>query len=205
MTVTSNEKGVKPLIINGKPLKSMNQYYNKVKARCQSELPKGVFSSKRINELTFKHNCKINDYLHKATNKIIQFCLSNGMNTLVVGYNEFWKQKVNLGKVNNQNFVQIPFEKMLFMLKYKCERHGLNITMHEESYTSKCSFLDVEEIKRHDDYLGARIKRGLFRSGSGALINADVNGSYNIIRKVFPNAFANGIEGVAVHPYRVNL
>jgi putative transposase len=91
------------------------------------------------------------------------------------------------------------------MLKYKCEKHGINITTHEESYTSKCSFLDNEEIKKHDEYQGKRIKRGLFKSSDGKLINADVNGSYNIIRKVFPNAFANGIEGVAVHPYRVNL
>ena len=91
------------------------------------------------------------------------------------------------------------------MLKYKCEKYGINLTTHEESYTSKCSFLDNEVICKHDEYQGKRIKRGLFKSGSGKLINADVNGSYNIIRKVFPKAFANGIEGVAVHPYRVNL
>jgi putative transposase len=205
MTVTSNKRGIQPLVINGKPLKSINQYYNKTKAKYQSELPKDVYSSKRIEKLTFKRNNKINDYLHKATDKIIQFCLENELNTLIVGYNEFWKQNINIGKVNNQKFVQIPFEKMVFMLKYKCEKHGINITTHEESYTSKCSFLDNEEIKKHDEYQGKRIKRGLFKSSDGKLINADVNGSYNIIRKVFPNAFANGIEGVAVHPYRVNL
>jgi len=205
MTVTSNKRGIQPLVINGKPLKSINQYYNKTKAKYQSELPKNIYTSDRINKLTFKRNNKLNDYLHKASDYIVNFCLKNGLNTLVVGYNEFWKQKVNIGKVNNQKFVQIPFDKLLFMLDYKCKKHGINITRHEESYTSKCSFLDNESIGKHDDYLGKRIKRGLFKSKEGILINADVNGSYNILRKVFPKAFANGIEGVAVHPYRVNL
>lgn len=205
MTVTSNKSGIQPLVVNGRPLKSINQYYNKKKSEYQSALPNGIKTSKRIEKLGFKRDCKIQDYLHKTTNEIIQFCLDNQLNTIVVGYNEFWKQKVNIGRINNQKFVQIPFEKMLFMLKYKCEMNGINITTHEESYTSKCSFLDNEEIKKHDEYQGKRIKRGLYKSNNGKLINADVNGSYNIIRKVFPNAFANGIEGVAVHPYRVNL
>lgn len=205
MTVTSNKAGIKPVVVNGKPLKSINQYYNKTKAEYQSELPKEIHSSKRISKLTFKRDCKINDYLHKASNFIIQFCLKNKLNALVVGYNEFWKQKVNIGKVNNQKFVSIPFEKLLWMLTYKCEKHGINITTHEESYTSKCSFLDNELIGKHETYLGKRIKRGLFKSATGTLINSDVNGSYNIMKKVFPNAFANGIEDVAVHPYRANL
>jgi len=205
MTVTSNKSGIQPLVINGRPLKSINQFYNKKKSEYQSKLPNNNKTSKRIEKLGFKRECKIHDYLHKATNKVIQFCLDNELNTIVVGYNEFWKQKVNIGKVNNQKFVQIPFEKMLFMLKYKCEMNGINITTHEESYTSKCSFLDNEEIKKHDEYLGKRIERGMFKSRYGKLINADVNGSYNIIKKVFPNAFVDGIEGVAVHPYRVNL
>lgn len=205
MTVTSNKEGVKPFVVNGRPLKSINQYYNKTKATYQSELPKGLFTSKKIEKLTFKRNCKINDYLHKATDLIIKFSKKNSLNTVVIGYNEFWKQKINIGKVNNQKFVQIPFEKMVFMLKYKCQKHGINVVTNEESYTSKCSFLDYEEIKKHDEYLGKRIKRGLFKTKNGLLVNADVNGSYNIIRKVFPNAFVDGIEDVAVHPYRVNL
>jgi len=205
MTVTSNKRGIQPLVINGKPLKSINQYYNKTKAKYQSELPKNIHTSERINKLTFKRNNKINDYLHKASDYIIKFCLKNELNTLIIGYNEFWKQKVNIGDVNNQKFVQIPFDKLLFMLEYKCEKHGINMTTHEESYTSKCSFLDNELIGKHDEYLGKRIKRGLFKTKIGILINSDVNGSYNIMRKVFPKAFADGIEGVAVHPYRVNL
>lgn len=205
MTITSNKIGLQPMVVNGRPLKSINQYYNKLKAKYQSELPKGVFKSKRIERLTFKRECKINDYLHKASNYVINYCLKNELNTIVIGYNEFWKQKVNIGKVNNQKFVQIPFDKLLFMLKYKCDKYGINVITNEESYTSKCSFLDNEEIKKHEEYLGKRIYRGLFKSKEGKLINSDVNGGYNIIRKVFPNCYTNGIEGVAVHPYRVNL
>ena len=205
MTVTSNKQGINPLVINGKPLKSINQFYNKQKAKYQSELPKDIKTSKRIQKLTFKRNNRVNDYLHKSTNYIVNFCLKNELNTIVIGYNEFWKQKVNIGKVNNQKFVQIPFERLLSILEYKCQKYGLNILSNEESYTSKCSFLDLEEIKKHDVYLGKRVKRGLFISINGKLINSDVNGSYNILRKVFPKVFDNGIEGVAVHPYRVNL
>lgn len=205
MTVTSNKSGIKPLIVNGRQLKSTNQYYNKKRAEYQNQLPKNVKTSKRICKLTFKREYKINNYLHKASNFIINFCLENNLNTLVIGYNELWKQNVNLGKRNNQNFIQIPFHKLMWMLKYKCEKHGINFITHEESYTSKCSFLDNEKICKHDKYKGSRIKRGLFKSSNNILINSDVNGSYNILKKAIPNAFAEGIEGVAVHPYRVNL
>jgi len=203
MTITSNKGGLQPSIVNGRPLKSINQYYNKVKSKYQSELPNCVKTSKRINELTFKRECKINDYLHKSSNYLIKYCLENELNTLIIGYNEFWKQKVNIGKHNNQNFIQIPFHKLIQMLTYKCEKFGINFITHEESYTSKCSFLDGEEITKHDNYLGNRIKRGLFKTSNGRLINSDVNGSYNILKKVIPNAFSDGIEGVSVHPYRV--
>lgn len=205
MTVTSNKNGFKPLVVNGNPLKSINQFYNKKKAEYQSVLPKDIKTSKRIEKLTFKRNCKINDYIHKASDYIVKICLNNELNTLVVGYNELWKQEINIGKMNNQNFVQIPFYKMIQMLAYKCEKYGINFITHEESYTSKCSFLDNEDITKHEVYKGKRIKRGLFKTEKGLLINADVNGSYNILKKVVPNAYVNGIEGVAVHPYRVNL
>jgi putative transposase len=121
----------------------------------------------------------------------------------VVGYNEFWKNEINIGKKNNQNFVSIPFQKLLHMIEYKAKMAGLNVIRHEESYTSKCSFLDLESVEKHDEYLGRRIKRGLFKSSTGKLINSDVNGSLNILRKVVPTAFANGIEDVAVYPKRV--
>jgi putative transposase len=205
MTITSNKAGLQPVVVNGRPLKSINQYYNKKKAEYQSQLPKEVKTSKKIQKLTFKRNNKINDYLHKSTEYLVKFCLQNELNTLIVGYNELWKQEINIGKRNNQNFVNIPYYKLIQMLTYKCQKHGINFITHEESYTSKCSFLDNEEIKKHENYLGKRIKRGLFKSYNGTLINADVNGSYNIMKKVVPNAFADGIEDVAVHPYRVNL
>ena len=205
MTVTSNETGLQPLVINGRPLKSINQYYNKKKADLQSKLGENKYKSKKIDKLTFKRDNKINDYLHKASNYIVNYCIENELNTIILGYNENWKQNVNIGKKNNQNFVQIPFNKLKWLLEYKCQKNGIIFKTHEESYTSKCSFLDNEEIKKHETYLGKRKKRGIFVSSEDKIINADVNGSYNIMKKVVPNAFADGIEGVAVHPYRVNL
>ena len=109
-------------------------------------------------------------------------------------------QDINIGKVNNQNFVQLPIMRFADMVKYKCELEGIKVVFNEESYTSKCSFLDAEQICKHETYMGRRVKRGLFVSKYGRKINADVNGSYNIMRKAIPNAFANGIEGVGVHP-----
>ena len=203
MTLTSNEIGLKPMIVNGRPLKSINQFYNKQKAKYQSELPKNIYNSNKINKLSEKREFKINDYLHKASNFVINYCLLNDLNALIIGYNEFWKQEINIGKRNNQNFVNIPFHKLIQMIEYKAKKVGLNVQKHEESYTSKCSFLDQEPIKFHDNYLGQRIKRGLFKSYNGNLINADVNGSLNILRKAVPNAFTNGIEGVAVNPNRI--
>jgi putative transposase len=205
MTITSNKAGLQPVVVNGRPLKSINQYYNKKKSEYQRCLPKEINSSKKIQKLTFKRNNKINDYIHKSTDYLVKFCLQNELNTLIVGYNELWKQEINIGKRNNQNFVNIPYYKLIQMLTYKCQKNGINFITHEESYTSKCSFIDNEDIKKHEVYLGKRIKRGLFKSYNGTLINADVNGSYNIMKKVVPNVFSNGIEGVAVHPYKINL
>jgi len=203
MTLTSNKRGLKPLLVNGRPLKSINQFYNKQKAKFQSELPKKKFNSKKIDKLTFKREMKINDYLHKSCDYLVNYCLENDLNTIILGYNEGWKTEINIGKRNNQNFVGIPFHKLSSMIQYRCQKLGLNFKEHEESYTSKCSFLDLEPIKYHENYTGSRIKRGLFISGDGTLINSDVNGSLNILRKAVPNAFADGIEGVAVHPKRV--
>ena len=110
------------------------------------------------------------------------------------------KQDINIGKVNNQNFVQVPIMRFADIMKYKCELEGIKVILNEESYTSKCSFLDGEKICKHTKYLGRRVKRGLFVSKNGIKINADVNGAYNIMKKAIPNVFANGIEGVGVHP-----
>jgi putative transposase len=204
MTVTSNKKGLQPILVNGRTLKSINQYYNKKKAKLQSELPKNTYTSKRIKKLTIKRNRKMEDYLHKSANYVIKFCLNNNINTLIVGYNEFWKQNVNMGKVNNQMFASIPYDKLVKYLEYKCQKYGINFIKNEESYTSKCSFLDCESVERHDKYVGKRIKRGLFKTAKGCLVNADVNGSLNIIKKAIPKAFdVDGIEGLTTNPKRV--
>jgi putative transposase len=127
--------------------------------------------------------------------------VSKGVNTLIIGKNNGWKQDTKMGKVGNQNFVQIPFNKFISMLTYKCDLVGIDVKVVTEEYTSKCSFLDNEEIGKHDVYMGKRKHRGLFVSSAGKTINADVNGSYNILRKCKPNAFADGVLGVVVHPH----
>ncbi|MBW4631317.1 MAG: IS200/IS605 family accessory protein TnpB-related protein [Iphinoe sp. HA4291-MV1] len=132
------------------------------------------------------------------------------MSNYVIGKNDTWKQESNIGKKNNQNFVQIPHDRLIHQLKYKAELVGIKVILTEESYTSKASFLDLDTIPTYrrgikHTFSGKRIQRGMYKSQSGMLINADVNGSYNIIRKAIPNAFANGIEGVVVHPVRLNL
>jgi putative transposase len=203
MTLTSNKPGLKPVVVNGRPLKSINQFYNKQKAKYQSELPNEIYTSKKINKLTEKRGLKVKDYLNKASKFLIDWCLENELNTIVIGYNEFWKTEINIGKKNNQNFVNIPFQKLVWMIEYKARKVGINVIKHEESYTSKCSFLDLEDVKKHEKYLGLRVKRGLFKSSTGRTINSDVNGSLNILRKAVPAVFTNGIEDIAVYPERV--
>ena len=124
----------------------------------------------------------LNDYLHKASRYIVNQLVSNNINTLVIGYNKGWKQDANIGKVNNQKFVQIPHLKFVEMLEYKCKLVGITVIRQQEAYTSKCSFMDNEQIKKHKEYVGKRVKRGLFKTRNGKLINADVNGSLNILK-----------------------
>ena len=181
-TVSFNES--KPFIINGKPLKSINQFYNKRKSELQSKLSGDRKSSNKINSITRKRNNKIKNYLYKASRCIVNHLVSNNVNTLIIGKNDNWKQETNIGKKNNQNFVSIPHSQFVEMISYKCKLVGIAVMMTEESYTSKCSFIDNEEMKHHEEYKGKRIKRGLFRTNEGRLINADLNGSLNIMRKV---------------------
>lgn len=198
-TVTFNN-GEAPIIMNGKPVKSINQYYNKKLAHYQSKLKGGSKTSKRIRRLSNKRNRKMNDYMHKASRMLVNHLVSKGVSTLVIGKNTSMKQDINCGKVNNQNIVQAPIFRFADILKYKCELEGIRVIFTEESYTSKCSFFDNEDICRHDKYLGKRVKRGLFVTAKGMLVNADVNGSYNIMKKAVPNAFADGIEALGVVP-----
>ena len=183
-----------PLIMNGKPLKSINWHYNKEKSRLQSLLDNGKKTSKKIQNITLKRNNRINDYLHKTTKIFVNYLVSKKINNVVIGYNKEWKQGINIGRVNNQNFVQIPYYKLLNMLTYKCEIEGISVIVTEESYTSKCSFLDDEDICKHEDYVGKRIKRGLYKASDGRLINADVNGALNILKKVIGKFEYNSIK-----------
>ena len=201
MTVSSNV--TKPFIINGKPLKSINQYWNKELARLKSKLKDNKQTSKRIQSITNKRNNKILDYLHKSSRKLVNFLVSNNISTIVVGYNKEWKENINLGKKNNQSFVNIPFYTLIKQLEYKCKLEGINFILTEESYTSKCSFLDNEEVCKHEKYLGKRIKRGIFKSAENKLINADLNGSLNILKKVV-GEFEYSIE-VCSTPLRINV
>ena len=202
-TVTSNINSLKPIIINGRPLKSINQYYNKKKAKLQSFV--GDKTSNRLIILTNKRNRKVDNYLHKSSRIIVDYLVSNNIGTLVIGKNKQWKTEINIGKRNNQAFVNIPHARFIQMIQYKCKLIGIEIIITEESYTSKCSFIDFETLNKHDNYLGKRKYRGLFISKNGVKINADCNGSGNIIRKEFPNVFTDGIEGVVVRPIRINL
>lgn len=196
-TIVSNVD--KPNIVNGRPLKSINQYYNKHKAKLQAKIDKTYGTSKRKQthreqSLTFKRNNKINDYLHKASRMIVNYLVSKDINALFIGKNKEWKQNTNIGKRNNQNFVSIPFYKFIQMLQYKCTMEGITVKEIEESYTSKCSFLDDEAIGKHEEYKGRRIKRGLFKTAERKIINADVNGGLNILRKVVGKFDYNPIE-----------
>jgi putative transposase len=176
----------KPYIINGKPLKSINQYSNKLIAKYTSLLAtnNNKYSSKRLDRIRLKRENKINDYLHKASTYIVSHLVSNDVRTLIIGYNKEWKQDTNMGKSNNQNFVCIPFYKFKNMIEYKCKLLGIKVVEINESHTSKCSFLDGEEICHHEVYKGYRVKRGLYKSKfKDKEINADLNGSLNILRK----------------------
>lgn len=170
-------------VINGRPLKSMNQFFNKRRAFLMSLIgSRGM--SRRIGRLTLKRNCKIHDYMHKTSRFIVNYCKDNHIGNIVIGNNKDWKQNCNMGKVNNQNFVSIPFEKLISMIQYKCEEVGIKVIVTEESYTSKTGHYSDEAMCHHENYMGKRIKRGLFRSASGKLINADLNGAIGILRKV---------------------
>ena len=197
----ANNIGEEPIVVKGGVAKSINQFFNKEKARLQRIYAKqGIKTSKRMKRLSAKRERKLKDFLHKVSKFVAEWCAKHNIGRLVIGYNKEWKQEANLGKRNNQNFVQIPFWTLIQQIKYKAEERGIEVILVEEDHTSKCSFLDNEPIEHRDEYAGRRV-RGLFKSERG-IINADVNAAYNIIRKAIPKAFANGIEGVGLHPVR---
>lgn len=206
ITITTN-CGVAPLVINGKPLKSINQYYNKKISEMRAELKKrhNTDWSKEMQRFATKRNNKVDDYIQKATKMVIDFCKENNIDTLVCGYNSGWKQESDMCKRVNQKFVDIPHANIIWRLSYKCETAGILFKTTEESFTSGTSFLDGEEPIRENYNKSRRAYRGLFVSNNGTKINADVNGSYQITKKVLPNAFSNGIVGVGLHPTVVKI
>ena len=180
-TVATNVS--KPFIINGRPLKSINQRWNKRVAKLQSKLKKGAHTSKKIRAISNKRNRRVKNYLHQASRALVNELRRLSISKVVIGSNKEWKQNINLGRRNNQNFVQIPHYRFIEMITYKAALSGIEVITKEESYTSKCSFLDDEPIEKHEEYAGKRIKRGLFRAANGSIINADVNAAYNIMKK----------------------
>lgn len=207
--ITSKHKEFKPILVSGRHIKSVNQYYNKRKARLQSKLKGNQKTSQRIQRLSSKRNRKVDHYLHCASRLIINTLVAHGIGTLVIGKNDGWKQQTRHGRQNNQNFVGVPHSRFVEMLKYKAALVGIKVVLTEESYTSLASFLDFDEIPTYGQvnaepkFSGRRVKRGLYKSKNGILINSDINGSANVMRKVFPIAFAEGIEAVVVQPVRV--
>ncbi len=209
--LTSNQTGFVPILVNGRPLKSLNQYYNKTKAKLQSELPERQLTSNRLKRLTAKRNNQVDTYLHQASRWIVNHLDQHGIGKLIIGKNPLWKQKINTGKKNNQSFVSIPHARFVEMLIYKGQIKGIKVICSEESYTSLASFLHLDSIPvygsdeaKETKFSGYRQSRGMYKlKGEETRINADVNGSYNIMRKVVPTVFSQGIEGVVVRPIRI--
>ena len=193
-------------IFSGKYLKSYNQYFNKTLSHLQSIKDKqGIKrSTRRIIRMYDKRDRYFEDAFHKVSRQIVNILVAKNIGRLVVGYNVGWKQRTNMGKRNNQKFVQMPFARLTAYLRYKCEMVGIDFVEHEESYTSKCDALSLEPIGKHDKYLGRRTKRGLFRSSTGKLINADQNGALNIMRKVVGDSYVSRIvnSGHSLCPVR---
>jgi putative transposase len=201
LTMTVNT-GAVPLIINGKIPKSVNQFYNKEHSYWQSicMMTTGRHSSARLAKLTDKRNRRIDDYMHKASRLIVKKCVEQGISAIVIGKNKEWKQDSRLSKRVNQHFVQMPFARLIQMIKYKAKEKGIAVILTEESYTSGTSFLDGELPTKENYDKSRRFHRGLFKANDGRLINADVNGAFQIMKKVFPNVTADGIEDVVLHP-----
>ena len=200
-----NNIGLKPIVINGRGLKSINQYYNKQlsKYRSLAKTNNNLDWTKRLDKINMKRYNKVEYFMHCASRSIINYCIGMNISTVVIGLNKTWKQECKIGNTT-QKFVHIPYDNFISKLKYKCEENGIKLIITEESYTSGTSFID-NELPIKENYNKSRRKyRGMFISNKGIKINADVNGACQIMRKVFPNAFANGIEGVDFHPLVIN-
>ena len=209
VALTSNKRGFTPRIVNGRPIKSVNQFYNKRKADLQAKMRSDTAFTRRMERATMKRTRRIDNYLHTASKRIIDVLVSERIGTLIIGKNPLWKQDPTMRKKDAQHFVQLPHARFIDMLCYKAKLVGIQVILQEESYTSKASFLDNDpiptygKVKDEPIFLGKRVKRGLYQSRHGICFNADVNGSYNIMRKASPNAIVQGSRGCAVHPVRL--
>ena len=207
-TVVTND-GDNPILISGRKIKSINQYYNKMTSKQQSLLPNNIFTSKSLDRLWLKRNNKISYEIHKITKFLANYFDERDVSKVIIGNNSGWKSGINLGKRNNQNFVSIPYSKFINQLTYKCQLLGITVITREESYTSKASFLDYDEIPNYKDetipkFSGKRIKRGLYKSTTRK-INADVNGAYNIMVKENPNYIIGNREQLGFNPILIKL
>ena len=207
-TVVTND-GDNPILISGKKIKSINQYYNKIASKQKSLLPNNIFTSKSLDRLWLKRNNKISYEIHKITKFLANYFDERDVSKVIIGNNSGWKNGINLGRRNNQNFVNIPYTKFINQLTYKCQLLGITVITREESYTSKASFLDYDEIPNYKDetkpkFSGKRIKRGLYRSAT-RIINADVNGAYNIMVKENPNYIISNREQLGFNPILIKL
>lgn len=208
-TIVDNT-GSTPVVVKGGAVKSIIQFYQKERARLQNiyDLQKQDKQGMKMKRLADKYEKKMHDYLHKVSNAIIEHLNSRGIGLLVIGYNDDWQRNSNIGKRNNQMFSMIPYSKLTNILQYKAEENGIKVILQEESHTSVCSFFDNEPIEHHGKYVGKR-KGGLFKTAKGYVVNADVNGAFDIVKKAVPNAFqkwmADGIEGAVGHPLRLEV
>jgi putative transposase len=201
-------------IVDGRKLKSINQWFNKENARLQSIKDKQKIErlTERQARLFVNRNNQVRDYLNKAAKLIVDHCITNKIGKVIVGFNLGMKQDINIGSRNNQNFVQIPFYSLRGKLKALCERYGLTYQEQEESYTSKASALDGDDLPTYNadkpatyQFSGKRVKRGLYRSQDGHLVNADCNGAANIGRKSKQNGFTGLSRGCLAQPLRVKV
>lgn len=206
--IITNQPGLKPILINGRVIKSFNQYFNKILAKEQRQLKKNhnKFNSTKIIKMWLYRNNWIRNYMHNVSKQIVQYCVKNDIGNIVIGHNKEWKQNINIGKRNNQKFVQIPYNILIQQLQYKSQMIGINCIVHEESYTSKIDHFAFEAMKHQENYLGKRIKRGLFKSSvTDKLLNADINGALGILRKVVGNDFLSLLNiGQVECPVKVN-
>jgi len=199
-TIISTRPGLRPVLLKGTVLKSINQRYNAGMANLRKN-DKGKHFAARSQ----RRNRRVDDLLHKMSRWIIQYCLINALGKIIIGHNPEWKQEVNLGKVNNQNFVSLPHARFFEMISYKAEEYGIEVVLSNEAYTSKASVLDFDALPEQrtgekTPFSGHRIHRGLYRSKNGRIINADVNGAINIGRKVLGDAWLrNQAESIGAY------